>query len=543
MKVILTILLSVFRTVIIPAQFQDREFTHSEDEIARVVESARSYFDDQYNGKMSFQFDIAPIVTLPDGYAYYGANGETENDLHITDGISKACKMSAQYVDFSQYDNDGDGRVDVVVVLFAGPSEAESGADNDIMPQQNKISNHLLPIILNGCIINEYAAVTETGLSQELNGPGDLCHEICHILGLPDFYDTDGPATGGISSAMWKRTSLMDNGNRNNGGYTPPNFNCIERELLSIGQGEDVETGKYILEPVDKKGRFLKINCPEEGKFIMAECRKEEGWDSYIGGSGLLLYYLDRSETAQNRYWIGNRVNCDPANQCARIIEARKDAVSTAEIFFPQKDINSLSLGRYGINLAFTGISISPKGNVVFNVIEPFTRNEISVFQDAAILSWTLDESIADCKCHIEWKGEVGDSGSFDAGDGRSCTMENLRPRSKYSYTITAKRSDNAEFYLTGEFTTKALVAGLPPFINLSGAERDEDGNFTYGTPVPLRISNLVNSENVVWLFNGRIIETGPDGFYQIRQSGTLTAKVSYIDGSIDIISKEIRVR
>ena len=72
-------------------------------------------------------------------------------------------------------------------------------------------------------------------------------------------YDTDLEGSGGKSEALWKTTALMDGGNYNNDGRTPPYYNAIDRDMLGIGKPEELKEGKYKLEPVNVNGRFLKF--------------------------------------------------------------------------------------------------------------------------------------------------------------------------------------------------------------------------------------------------------------------------------------------
>ena len=44
------------------------------------------------------------------------------------------------------------------------------------------------------------------------------------------------------------------------------------------------------------------------------------------------------------------------------------------------------------------------------------------------------------------------------------------------------------------------------------------------------------------WSLNGKPISVSSDGYYYIKEEGTLKAEVSYEDGSKDIIVKEIKL-
>ena len=94
--------------------------------------SAMDYFNDQFGGQCTFTFEVSDIVTLSNGYAYYGANGKDGSDIRAAEMVKEACKLADGTVDFSQFDDDGNGEVDNVFVFFAGGDEAEYAGDNHI---------------------------------------------------------------------------------------------------------------------------------------------------------------------------------------------------------------------------------------------------------------------------------------------------------------------------------------------------------------------------------------------------------------------------
>ena len=82
----------------------------------------------------------------------------------------------------------------------------------------------------------------------------------------------------------------MDGGNYNNNSSTPPNLNCIEREILGIGTAVNVKAGQtYTLEPIHKNGTYCKLESGTPGEYYLFECRSNQGWDKYIGGQGMLV--------------------------------------------------------------------------------------------------------------------------------------------------------------------------------------------------------------------------------------------------------------
>ena len=177
--------------------------------------SVRDYY--RLNSSKIFdpEFTVVGPVTLPGDMAYYGANNDSGNDVNPRKMISDACERAARLVDFSQFDNDGDGFVDGIFVIYAGYSESEHGGANTIWPHKSYLT---VPMSFGGVKVYLYACSSELrGYSgANMSGMGTFCHEYGHVLGLPDMYDTDGDANGvGYGLGHW---SIMDYGSYLNGG-------------------------------------------------------------------------------------------------------------------------------------------------------------------------------------------------------------------------------------------------------------------------------------------------------------------------------------
>ena len=198
------------RCLIILAQFSDVKFAASHDNAfyTRVANeenftspdghrgSVRDYFLAQSNGKFELNFDIAGPYTMPHSASYYGSNSPS-SDAKASEMIATACKMAnADGVDFSKYDWEGDGNVDMVFVIYAGYGEATSTKRPDVIwPHQSELNYTGNALYLNGKYVNVYACsneideINDTG-KPHVQGIGAICHEFSHCLGFPDLYDT-----------------------------------------------------------------------------------------------------------------------------------------------------------------------------------------------------------------------------------------------------------------------------------------------------------------------------------------------------------------
>lgn len=555
MNFCLAFLLAAFRVIVIPTQFQDCALTASRSDIQSMLGEVSSYFNDQYKGADTFSFELAPTVTLSRNQAYYGQNSTDIYDKHISEAVTEACRIIAEDVDFAAFDRDEDGEVECVVLLTAGLSEADATAEENIWPQQDLLSSHGIKLSLSGKRIDNYIITPElwskAGNYARLTGIGTLCHEFGHILGLPDYYDVDGEA-GGRATAMWSSTALMDEGNLNDEGRTPPNFNALDLELLGLGICEPLAPGDYVLEPVNRNGRYLKAETGHEGEFFLFEARENVGRDAFIGGSGLLAYHIDKSAPDFLALWKENRINCRPEHQGAYVIAADPEAGSASDAFFPRGSSHhftavtdpSLSLWDGSVlPLAITGIALRADGSVGFRVIEPFTFTEILPFQDAIMLSWQTDPSLENSTVTVRWSCAGEEQGVARVSKNGHYTIQPLEPGTEYLIELQAKDDSGAPHGIRATETTKVRPKDSLPFIYLNIPGRNEDGSFPKGIALPLRIYNCSDIVNVNWYYNGISILPDADGYFHPTGSGVLKAVVVHSGSGPSILEKNIHLK
>lgn len=288
--------------------------------------SAQRYFQDQSLGKYKPVFDVIGPVTLDQPYRYYGANNPaTGSDLRPREMVADAVKKAVEQgliSDFSLYDGNGDGYVDLVYVFYAGFSEAEGAGANFIWPHAWNLSPTLN---YGGIKISKYACSSElmgTPEDQEsllLDGIGSCVHEFSHCLGLPDFYNT-GNKSGCYGMDAW---SVMDQGCYNNDGKTPPSYTAFERESVGWMELSPLPASAEItLAPIETANHALVYKNPaNEKECFIFENHQNEGWDSYFGKfqqHGLLITHVDYDAMA----WDNNEVNNDPAHQRYTVVPA-----------------------------------------------------------------------------------------------------------------------------------------------------------------------------------------------------------------------------
>ena len=592
--------------LIILAQFPDREFIYSRTDFENLINgdeptTALSYFKDQWKDGYTFRFDITEPVTLPNSYTFYGANNSDGDEENAPQMIIDACAAVGPEVDFSAYDNDGDGEVDNVFVFYAGPNEAEGAGDSFVWPHMWYVQSGAgLTYRRDGVLVDNYACTSELRLDSNLSTYttlatiGTFCHEYTHTFGIPDLYDTDEEDSGGYAEAMWYSIDLMDAGNHNDEGKTPPNYSAVERWFFEMSEGEPLTEGTHTLRPVQENGDYYILETDDEREIFLFECRQASGWDKYIGGNGLLIYHIDGSQRPAGEStsagktvqawerWDMNEVNARPDHQCIDLIEPDPDArkqYQTAvknrnyqaiytlapHAFWPFGDTSVFTCDTdpaftfwsdADSPLGLTDIRWNPNGSVtftVFNALEdkaPAVKiDNQAVFQDASIIQWSsLDPSftgnsvirygLADAAQLTEVEVRPYETGKY------AFVIDGLEPSKAYKVQLLCRKG-NIPGPVNGNasFTTKSgKKAGSYPYIYLKDVNRGTGGSFAPDTPIALRVYNAPDAVRVTWYFEGRAIAPGADGYYHLSHSGELKAVITYPE-STDIITKKIVVK
>ena len=283
------------RILTILAAYQDVDFIVNEPKLAfnqylngdEIVDfgnnntlqlcSVRQYFNTCSNGLFTPQFDVVGPVKLPQDMAYYGGTSATGSD----DKFYQLCMNAYQAVkdsvaDWSLYDNDKDGNVELVCIIFAGYGQNQGGENNTIWAKASRpniaIDNDMRISFFNCCSELFNPAKTAThDYSQYINGTGTFIHEMSHCMGLPDLYQTTGDYANNQGMESW---SIMDYGLYNRNGFAPAPYNAL-------------------LKPWEDGGTAYKIvNSSDDNEYIVMENIQKQGLNKYAKGHGLLVYHV-----------------------------------------------------------------------------------------------------------------------------------------------------------------------------------------------------------------------------------------------------------
>jgi immune inhibitor A len=303
-------LTGAFKALCILVDFSDNQSqTVAQDFNTLVFTNQAGTVRDYYNEVSYGQLDLVTVnlpsslgwKRAPQTYAYYVDNGYG-TDSPYPNNSQKLCEDLVDLVDpdvdFSQYDNDGDGYVDVIMIVHSGRGAEFTGSPSDIWSHKWSIS----PRSRDGVNIFDY-----TIMPEYWNNPGDMtigvfCHELGHGFGLPDLYDTDGSSYG---TGYW---SLMSSGSWNGSlGDSPSHPDAWSRTELGWVTPNNITsnvTGVSIPEVENNAVVYRLWTSGAAGdQYYLVENRQKTGYDAGLPGAGLLVWHIDEGVSHNNYEW------------------------------------------------------------------------------------------------------------------------------------------------------------------------------------------------------------------------------------------------
>ncbi len=288
------------KLLILLVEFPQQEHKLSSEEIKEQIfaDSQESgftvyrYFQQASAGKLKISGDCYGWIKLSHPESYYANNSFGQDPLSFPRNIAGLVKETLEIaeqkgVDFSLYDNSGDGAVDGLVIIFAGAGGQSGGRKNFLWPWIGYLSMEgAEPFFADGVKIDRYALVNELNLKGKPAFARVLSHELGHLLGLPDLYDKSR-ASFGIG-----KFGLMGYGTY---GGEKPYFPCAWSRV-ELGWDEVIEISrsqKLKLLPVEISHQAYKIPTFRAGEYFLLENRQPLAGEENLFGSGLVIYHID----------------------------------------------------------------------------------------------------------------------------------------------------------------------------------------------------------------------------------------------------------
>jgi M6 family metalloprotease-like protein len=281
--------------------YKDKAFTKTQAEfnslfnqVGYTTGGATGSVKDFYAESSYNQFDLSVTVAGPytaaNNMSYYGANDADGYDVNPRALVTEAVTLADAAVNYADFDNDGDGSVDGVYVIYAGYGEEAGGGADCIWAHAWNIT----AVVKDGKTISKYSCSAELSGSSgtTMTAIGVICHEFGHVLGAPDYYDTDY-STGGQFDGTGK-WDLMASGSWNNNGITPAQHNVYTKVKVYGWATATVlsSAANITVTPAQSTQSFYQINSTTTGEYWILENRQQVGFDTYIPGHGLLIYHV-----------------------------------------------------------------------------------------------------------------------------------------------------------------------------------------------------------------------------------------------------------
>lgn len=354
------------------------------------VGSVRDYFYDMSYGQLRLQFDCLPY-TVSGNRRNYAATNANDNTRKFSPALKDALNglyTSGQLTDemIARYDWDGDGYVEQVIVIYAGPAGQNMGQSGFIRSHESELSSALR---LGGKRFSTYAACAETRDDQQtIDGIGGVAHEMVHCFGIPDFYTA--------TDYVMQYWDLMDAGTYNGdnwNGTIPPQMTSFERWVAGwltptvLYETKDITAMRPMIEAPEA---YVIYNTesdavsaplakfPEDGRykeFFLIENRRSVAsfagsrrWDSPIGRfNGLLVIHVDFDADQ----WFGTAPNADADHRRMSLVPAGGKAYGNASDVWTRGKVSPLTVfhGTSPLAGSVESINVASDGTVSFHFV------------------------------------------------------------------------------------------------------------------------------------------------------------------------------
>ncbi|MCX7044446.1 MAG: M6 family metalloprotease domain-containing protein [Candidatus Sumerlaeota bacterium] len=277
------------------------------DAILAPTGSVHSYYNEASYGKLNLESTVVEWVVLPQTEAWY-ANGQSGLGAYPQNAqkmVEDALNLVDPQVDFSQFDANNDGYADCVTVIHSGYG-AESGGD-----VANRMWSHqaaLTPLAggawtsgdgnAQGAKIKVREYLTVPALwgnsGTDITRVGVICHEMGHILGLPELYDTDKSSKGlgnwDVMANSWGFDGLQ---------LHPPHPSAWSKILMGwVTPTMLLVPGRYSAPQIERTPAVYKIPFGfSSGEYLLIENREPVGFESDLPQGGLAIYHVDETKT------------------------------------------------------------------------------------------------------------------------------------------------------------------------------------------------------------------------------------------------------
>jgi len=300
------------------------------------------YFNEISYGKLKVAGTVVgnqagtDCIALGNNRAFYNTNDNdpktTADNTRDDELVREAVNAAKDYVNFADYDNDGDGTVDALGIIYAGGGPHD-GCATDNAPSGSG-SDHLWPhktdlattASVDGKTVRSYIINSELTYAIATPPPATPCgqiqtiglfaHELGHSLGLPDLYDVaeakdpddkdEEDEIGGSGVDTWSAMASQYVSTTNNAD-TPPHYDAWSKAFEGWVTPVVHQPGDRFVEPitqVEDGGEVHQFRSNPggfeiggSGEYFLVENRQKTKFDKGLAGCGLLVWHIDEVKT------------------------------------------------------------------------------------------------------------------------------------------------------------------------------------------------------------------------------------------------------
>lgn len=285
------------------------------------------YFKEISYGKFEVVGNVAgnqagdDCIALANNRAYYNTDAAGTADDDRDDALVREAVTAADaYIDFADYDNDNDGRVDALGIIYAGggphdgcatdSSPAGSGGDQ-LWPHSGAVNTGgaltadgktVRPFIINSELTYAIASPPPATACNQEQTIGLFAHELGHSLGLPDLYDTD-VGNGGVD--RWSAMASQYVSTVNNAD-TPPHYDPWSKAFEGWITTTLHQPGDRFTEPISQVTDSGEVHQFRDnpagseiggaGEYFLVENRQKVKFDQGLPGCGLVVWHIDEAK-------------------------------------------------------------------------------------------------------------------------------------------------------------------------------------------------------------------------------------------------------
>ena len=362
--------------------------------------SVKDFYRENSYGQLDLTVTVAGPYTTEKTQADYLSQGNNYSPLQAF--ATEAATRAAEDLDLADYAENG--TLETFHIIFAGYGDEAIQDGNQIWSHKFNLA---LPITLDGISVYTYSCSPELrgSFGTQITSIGVICHELCHVFGSPDYYDTG--SSGFHGTGQW---DLMANGSWNDEGDLPAHINIFQKILYGWVTPVELNQPTEIRDMPNSTENAVAytVKANPNGEMYVLENKQQIGFDAAVPGHGLLIYHVH-----QNAYggWASNAShpqNVYPVCAVAPDAIPTNNPSSYGPINSPNTPFGETSkktqFTNYTVPQMFSWATRSGAGKPIKNIVESDQKISFDFMPQSLLASVTdLTASVSDGNVTLSW--------------------------------------------------------------------------------------------------------------------------------------------